>query len=192
MTRRTAGRMPGAAPGIRRGVEADVPTLRGIERAAGEVFRELGMDAVADDEPPSPAALRRYLRTGALWIARDAPETGRPAGRPVAYVLLQLLDGLPHVEQLSVHPDRARRGIGAALLDHVAGRAAAGGHPGLTLTTFADVPWNAPYYERLGFRRLPQGEIGPGLRAVRRAETEAGLDRWPRVCMRRDLHAPAR
>jgi hypothetical protein len=57
----------------------------------------------------------------------------------------------------------------------------------LTLTTFSQVPWNAPYYERCGFRCLDEAELTPGLRAIRRHEAEMGLDRWPRLCMRRDL-----
>ena len=83
--------------------------------------------------------------------------------------------------------DWARRGIGRALVEHAAGRAAAEGLAALTLTTFADVPWNAPYYARLGFRVLAEDDLTPGLRAVRAAERERGLDRWPRVAMRRGL-----
>ena len=64
-----------------------------------------------------------------------------------------------------------------------------GGLPALTLTTFAYVPWNAPYYARCGFRVLDDAEITPGLRAIREQEAALGLDRWPRVCMRRDLEA---
>jgi hypothetical protein len=55
------------------------------------------------------------------------------------------------------------------------------------LTTFTDVPWNAPYYQRLGFRRLSDDKLTPGLRAIRAREAAIGLDRWPRCCMRRDL-----
>jgi hypothetical protein len=73
------------------------------------------------------------------------------------------------------------------LLDEAADRARAGGLPALTLTTFADVPWNGPYYERCGFRVLAGDEITPGLRAIREHENALGLDRWPRVCMRRDI-----
>jgi GNAT superfamily N-acetyltransferase len=98
-----------------------------------------------------------------------------------------LLDGCLHVEQLSTDPASARRGLGRALLDHAADRARADGLPALTLTTFADVAWNGPYYERCGFRVLRDDEITPGLREVRAHETALGLDRWPRVCMRRDL-----
>jgi hypothetical protein len=49
------------------------------------------------------------------------------------------------------------------------------------------VPWNAPYYRRCGFRVLTDGELTLGLQAIRQQEAALGLDRWPRVCMRRDL-----
>jgi GNAT superfamily N-acetyltransferase len=84
-----------------------------------------------------------------------------------------------------VHPRAARQGIGRRLIEHAARYARQHGLAGLTLTTFADVPWNAPYYERCGFRVVPDGELTPGLRAVRRNEAAHGLDRWPRVVMHR-------
>ena len=80
-------------------------------------------------------------------------------------------------------------GLGSRLVERVAGWARERGAPALTLTTYAEVAWNAPYYERLGFRRLADDELTPGLRAIRAAEAERGLDRWPRVGMRRELSA---
>jgi hypothetical protein len=77
--------------------------------------------------------------------------------------------------------------VGRALLEHVAVRAAGAGVPALTLTTFAEVPWNAPYYRRCGFHVVEESRWTPGLRAIREREAEHGLDRWPRVAMRRDL-----
>jgi GNAT superfamily N-acetyltransferase len=108
----------------------------------------------------------------------------------VAYVLAEPVDGNVHIEQVSVDPACARRGIGRALIDHVAARAEAAGVPALTLCTFAEVPWNAPYYERCGFRVLADDELTPGLRRIRAEEARVGLDRWQRVCMRRELAAP--
>jgi GNAT superfamily N-acetyltransferase len=166
---------------IRAGRAREFDRLQEIERKAGLCFRDLGMDEIADDEPPSAECLRGYADAGGLWVATAASD-----GPPVAYVLSEPVDGCLHIEQLSVHPDSARRGIGRALLEHQAERAAADGLPALTLTTFADVPWNAPYYARLGFRTLAAPQLTPGLREIRARETDAGLDRWPRVCMRRE------
>lgn len=160
---------------------AELPLLREIEWSAGECFRDIGMAAIADDEPPSVADLARYQSAGLAWVAVNAGD------RPVAYLIAEPVDGNLHVEQVSVHADSARRGIGRALLERAAESAVAGGMSALTLTTFAEVPWNAPYYERLGFRRLPEATLTPGLRTIRRREVELGLDAWPRVAMRRDL-----
>jgi len=165
-----------------RAVEAeDLPALQDIERAAGRWFRDIGMPEIADDEPLTLDELAAYQRAGRAWAA--VGKTGHPA----AYLIADLVDGNVHIEQVSVHPGSARRGVGRSLLEHAAGQAAAEGVRALTLTTFSEVPWNAPYYERCGFRRLDDAELTPGLRAIRRREAERGLDRWPRVCMRRDL-----
>ncbi|MFF2139102.1 GNAT family N-acetyltransferase [Streptomyces sp. NPDC058193] len=159
----------------------DLPRLQDIERAAGQCFRDIGMAEIAEDEPLSVGELACYQRSGPAWAAVDA------ADLPGAYLIAEHVDGNLHVEQVSVHPDHARRGIGRALLNRLADDAVTAGVPALTLTTFTDVPWNAPYYLRCGFRVLDDDEIGPGLSEIRRRETAHGLDRWPRVCMRRDL-----
>lgn len=166
---------------IRAARTEDLPLLQDIERAAGECFRDVGMPEIADDEPLPLDALGHCLRAGLAWAAVDA------ADAPVAYLVAEHVDGNLHVEQVSVHPDSSRRGVGRALLDHAAAVAAAGRLPALTLTTFADVPWNGPYYARCGFRRLDDAELGPGLRDVRAREAAHGLDRWPRLVMRRKL-----
>ncbi|MGH3319361.1 MAG: GNAT family N-acetyltransferase [Streptosporangiaceae bacterium] len=161
----------------------DLPALRDIERAAGQTFAAIGMTPVAEDEPPSLDDLRRYQRGGRAWVTADHSDN------PVAYLIADLVDGNGHIEQVSVHPDHARQGIGRSLIEHLATWAAGRGSPALTLTTFTDVPWNAPYYERCGFRRLSDAELTPGLRRIRAREVALGLDRWPRVCMRRELQA---
>ena len=59
-----------------------------------------------------------------------------------------------HLEQLAVHPDHGRRGIGTALVEAVCAEAAARGFDRVTLRTFADIAWNGPFYARLGFTEL--------------------------------------
>ena len=174
---------------IRDARAAEVPRLREIDWAAGLIFRDIGMPEAAEFEPRSVAELEDSRRAGLLWVATDGD--GAEDGAPASFLMAVPLDGCLHIEQLSTGPASARRGLGRALLGHAAERARAGGLPALTLTTFADVPWNAPYYARCGFRILGDAEITPGLRTVRAHEIAFGLDRWPRVCMRRDLDARA-
>ncbi|RDI49584.1 GNAT family N-acetyltransferase [Nocardia mexicana] len=166
---------------IRPATEDELPILRDIERAAGKPFAEIGMTSVAEDEPPPTEHLRAFARADRAWVYADASDT------PIAYLIAEPVDGCAHIEQISVHPDHAGRGIGRQLIEHLAAWAVTRDLPALTLTTFTEVPWNGPYYERLGFHYLEPSEETPGLRALRTAEAAHGLDQWPRACMRRNL-----
>ncbi len=57
----------------------------------------------------------------------------------------------------------------------------------MTLTTVTDIPWNRPYYVRLGFQVVPENEWTPGQRRIRKYEATLGLDKWPRVVMQRHI-----
>ena len=127
------------------------------------------------------AELTGYTQAGRAWVSAG------PDDRPVAYLLAGPVDGNLHIEQVSVHAGWSHQGLGRALIEHAAATARAAGQPALTLTTFTKVPWNAPYYERLGFHSIPESELTPGLRTIRQHEADLGLDRWPRTGMRRDL-----
>lgn len=166
---------------IRAAHSADLPALREVESAAGAMFHDLGMTAVANDEPLSLAELATYQEDGRAWVATD------DADRPVAYLLVDVVDANAYVEQVSVHPGHARQGLGKALLDTAASWARQRGLAALTLTTYSDVPWNAPYYQRLGFQVIPEAQLTEGLRRIREHEQTRGLTTWPRVIMRRPL-----
>lgn len=159
----------------------DGPDLRQIERLAGERFRDEGLPSVADAEPATLASLAGYAAAGRGWVAVDDRD------RPIAYVIVDVIDGAAHIEQISVRPDRQGTGIGRALIDQVRTWASSSGRAAITLTTFAAVPWNGPLYEHLGFVAMRDHELGGDLRAVRDAETRHGLDPALRVCMRLDL-----
>jgi ribosomal protein S18 acetylase RimI-like enzyme len=142
------------------------------------------MPEIAAQEPMSVEAMDGYRRSGRAWVL--LPD-GTSSATPVAYALVDLVDGAGHIEQISVDPAFARQGLGRRLIDHLAAEARREARTALTLTTFRDVPWNAPYYGRCGFRELAESELGPELRAKRDDEATHGLDPALRVCMRRDL-----
>jgi GNAT superfamily N-acetyltransferase len=154
--------------------------LRAIERAAGTLFVDIGMSAIANDEPFSIEKLSGYLRDERVWVVTEDDELA-------GYALVDLIDGNAHLEQLSVDPRHGRRGHGAALLSHVCQWAREQGHDAVTLTTFEHVAWNAPYYARHGFEVLSEEALGPELRQRRDEETRQGLDPSIRVVMRRPL-----
>ncbi len=154
---------------IRPAVESDLPVLVRVEVEAGQLFRTVGRSAVAD-HPTTEDDLRPGLADRRTWVAEhDGEVTG--------YIAAEVLDGNTHVEQVSVAPDHARQGIGALLLEFVEAWGAAAGRPATTLTTFKDVPWNAPYYRRLGYREMTPDEIGPELAATMAHEASLpGMD----------------
>ena len=140
------------------------------------------MDTVAEDEPLSIESLARYAESGRALVAVD------DADKPVGYIPIDVLDGVTHIEQLTVRPDRQGERLGMDLIfEAVHATYRAGRLPSLTLTTFDQVPWNRPLFEHLGFRILADSEIGDELREVRDAEAARGLDPTLRVAMRIDF-----
>jgi len=163
---------------IRQARPEDVGRLQAIQLAAGNAFRDIGMPAAADTFPLPAESLSGYRRAGRAWVAADEHD------EPVGFVVADVVDGCAHIEQVSVHPAHAGQRIGAMLLDYVADWAAEQDMPAMTLITFRGVPWNAPYYERLGFRELTEAEVTPGLAA---RSADQGGNSAARVCMLREL-----
>jgi GNAT superfamily N-acetyltransferase len=156
----------------------DLAALPIIERAAVAVFRATPYASLADDDLVSAEV---DLAHEYVWLVVD------PADQPIAFAIVHLLDVSVHLHELDVHPGHAHQGLGRRLIATVADWARARGATALTLTTFDDVPWNGPYYARLGFRTLDLAMLSPGLQAVRQAEAEAGLPMAHRICMQLDL-----
>ena len=167
---------------IRLATEADLLGLPELERAAGVQFADHDMVEVANGELPTVEELAVYQRGGRAWVKVD-DEASVVAG----YCIAEEIDGCGHLEQVSVHPTYAGRGFGRELIESMTDWSRQKLLPAVTLTTFVSVPWNGPYYERLGFRFLDDDELTPGLRTIRQREASLGLDRWPRACMRREL-----
>jgi GNAT superfamily N-acetyltransferase len=159
----------------------ELAALLEIERRACRAFADHGMPEIAADDPGTVAELEAHRAAGRAWVAVDADD------RPVAYIVTAVVDGAVHIEQVSVDPAHAGRGIGAALIEHVCALAPADGRTSATLTTFRDIPWNAPYYARLGFRELREDLCGPELRALVAHEREVIPGDAPRTTMTRSL-----
>ena len=118
-----------------------------IERAADELFREyFGGLPWDEDAAPEPVPAGHPERT--LEAVAD--------GTVVGFVRVIEAGEYLHLEQVSVDPAHARRGYGRALVDAVLRDAGERGFRAVTLRTFSDVPWNAPFYERCGFAVLAE------------------------------------
>ncbi|MGX7743349.1 GNAT family N-acetyltransferase [Rhodopseudomonas parapalustris] len=167
---------------IRPARDHDIHLLPDIERSSGEIFRQSpGLEWIADDAVQSEEQHRTLIADGVALVAELQ-----------SYGVLAFLNGevtpdALHIWQMSVHRDHQRRGIGRRLIDAAHRLATDHGVTALTLTTFRDVPWNEPYYQRLGFITLGDDDLCPRLRAVLDAEEQAGLPKARRCAMRKPL-----
>lgn len=117
---------------------------------------------------PAPTGGEREAEPGFLLVAGDPV---------VGFVHVLLIDGDAHLEQVSVHPDHGRQGIGAALVRAAMHEARRDGHDRLSLCTYRDLPWNGPFYAALGFAEVLEADLLPFQRRLRDAERAMGLDR---------------
>lgn len=150
---------------IRPARREELDEVTAIEAAADQVFVPLFGPL---DWLPRPAA-ERFAAPGFLLVADD-PVSG------FAHVLE--LEGIAHLEQLAVRPSSFRRGVGTALVLAAMAETGRRGYPELSLCTYADVAWNAPFYRRLGFEEV--ADLGPVHRRMREHEELIGLDRHGR------------
>lgn len=159
----------------------DVEGVQQVEVDAGQRFRSVDEPRIAAcaDHPPFPAdELRAFAVDGRAWVAVADDVV-------VGFVLAEEVDGCAHIEELAVAGAHGGRGIGTALIDAVEAWARVARLPALTLTTFRDVAWNRPLYERRGFRVLRDDELTGGLRDKVVEEEGYGLPAELRVVMRR-------
>jgi GNAT superfamily N-acetyltransferase len=155
----------------------DLPLIPEIELASAELLVGHAPESVLR-ETTSPFALRKAQRAGRLWLALEADT---PVG--FAHVVVHE-SGEAHLEELGVHPSHGRCGLGRRLVQTVAAWATSHGFDAVTLTTFRDVPWNMPFFARLGFEAVAPEMVGASLRAVVDDETRRGLEPARRIVMR--------
>jgi len=132
-----------------------------LDDAASILFDQAGMPFTFASEHPfiqdEWARWRRALEQGGgrVLVAPD--------GRLAAFAIFAEVAGLPYLDQLSVHPAFQRRGLGGVLV-HECVEWARGRD--VWLTTYAHVPWNGPYYRRLGFDVVPEERCHPELLVI--------------------------
>lgn len=160
---------------VRPAVPADLPLLGPLEDTGDAQFAERFGDL---DWPPADSGEERAAQPGFLLVATEDDEV-------VGFAHVLHLAGHWHLEQLSVDPVRQRRGHGAALLDAVAAEVRRRGGLELTLRTYADVPWNGPWYARHGWVEVADPAWHAGLLV---AEDRMDLPRHGRrIAMHLDL-----
>jgi GNAT superfamily N-acetyltransferase len=127
------------------------------------------------------AAMEAAQDNGLVWVTVDTDDT------PIAFALCWLRPDTLHLREVDVHPDYSRRGLGRQLIEFLIEEARSRGLEQITLTTFSEVPWNAPLYKKYGFVELAEADWPEWMRQIRADEKQIGLDRWPRIAMIRPV-----
>lgn len=156
----------------------DCAALPAIELAAAEMFRPLNVIDF-DVRPPMAVPeeiLVRQAGEGLLWVATFQSQT-------IGMILADERDGDFYIAELDVHPDHGRKGLGTALLEAACAAGFARGFGRVTLNTFRDVPWNAPFYARCGFTEIAEADWRPWMEALARRIEGEGMDLKTRVYM---------
>ncbi len=152
-----------------------------IEQAAAAVFPEADLPLHIRYRVTDRATLAAAQQDGRLWIALNAKR------EPVGFAHVCQIDEQAHLDEMDVHPEYVRRGIGTALVNTVLDWARSQGYGELTLITFRHLPWNAPFYAALGFEVVGDDLLGDQMRDLLQQEARAGLKAANRICMRRSL-----
>lgn len=154
----------------------DLSRIAPIELAAARLLVGHAPEVVLEEVTPDED-LQAAQRDGRLWVALSGD-------RPVGFALVEILEpNAAHLEEIDVHPYHGRRGLGTRLVRHVCRWTEARGLGAVTLTTFRDVPWNMPFYARLGFEEVAPAALTPALHEVLEDEARRGLDPRRRVVM---------
>ncbi|MDH0733008.1 GNAT family N-acetyltransferase [Pseudomonas sichuanensis] len=156
---------------VRPTLATDLPLLPAIERSAAQAFRQYPALAwLADSEVMDETAHAAFFRAGTSWVAVDAED------RPSGFLCATRIDTVLHIDELSVRQDAQGRGLGRQLLDRAVAAARQFGLQAVTLTTFGEVPWNGPFYQRYGFEQLGDAALDQRLKTILAAERAHGLE----------------
>lgn len=105
-------------------------------------------------------------------------------GRPAGFLFGERQSDAFHIWELSVDLAHQRKGMARALVEYALGFATSAGLGHVTLTTFRDVPWNAPFYRSFGFEIVDETRLSEALASVVEHERLIGRDFERRCAMR--------
>ena len=103
--------------------------------------------AWAVGQTADPAELAEHIAAESVWIAADEQVLG-------AFLIAGVMDGEFYIDEISVAASHQRRGVGRTLIETALADAKRRRYRAAKLTTDRSLPWNAPYYARIGFRIL--------------------------------------
>lgn len=159
-------------------VAAHLGEIPRIELAAAALFSEVDLPSEVRFRVTEPADLREALQQNRLWVALTRED------RIVGFAMADIVDGQAYLVEVDVLPDYGRQGIGTKLIGVAMEWARSQSLVALWLVTFHHLPWNAPFYEKLGFSVVDPVEHGAELAGLIEEEAQLGINIENRVAMR--------
>ena len=166
---------------IRSATQLDIPALIAADRAASELFRPTGLipDMATIPESIPADVLAEGIYEGLLLCCAHKD-------KPIGFALCRQFDNILYLDQLSIDPAHGRKGLGTRLVDYVMLLAEERSVKTVALSTFRELKWNGPFYERLGFREIPRKKMTPWMLDIETAQAET-LDITQRCFMKRPV-----
>jgi GNAT superfamily N-acetyltransferase len=155
--------------------------LAQIKQSAARLFADTPYAFLVNAEPLPLDVVQQQFQAGQVWVAVHREQT------VVGYAITREVDATLYLQEIDVTPEHGRRGIGAALVNRVCAWAQQQGYRIVSLSTFRDIPWNAPFYAKLGFCMLKPSELTIGFQQIRQQEAGVGLPLSKRVIMQREV-----
>lgn len=156
---------------IRQATQSDAEEICEIARSATERFTTIpALADLLEHEDISPPGVYEWLDQGRICLVTDG-------GRIMGFAAAHPVDRSLYIDEISVWSRDQGRGIGGLLMTVLFEWARERQRSGVaearvSLTTYADVPWNGPWYARRGFREVPAEAVGPA--HVRELELDGG------------------
>lgn len=166
---------------IRKARNDDIPLLGQVERSAAELFRTVNLDFLTNGPTVNKSHLSAMMSSNHLWVAVDKRD------QPIGFVGGEELDGNFHIAEISVAQDAQGKGVGKALMAELVRQTKEEGQTAITLTTYRDIPWNGPWYRKLGFSEVSLGDMGDEYAKILDSEAQHGHDMDSRCIMRKVL-----
>ena len=166
---------------ITRADAEEVGDLIAIDVAANGLFAGTGLidEAELDDHVPGEV-LGEAIAGRNVFVARSGQ------GEVVGFTLTSERGGTLYLDQISVHPEHGKKGIGRALVDRVLTDGRDRRFRWVTLSTFRDVAWNGPFYRQFGFREIRRDKYAPWMEELEAAQAKT-LDVTKRCFMQKRL-----
>lgn len=159
----------------------ELPLLADIEQSASMRFLDTPYAFLVDAQPLPLDFVQQRFQAGQVWVAADQQDMA------IGFALTSKVDHTLYLQEIDIDPQHGQKGLGSALVDTIRSWAKRSDYDVMSLSTFRDIPWNAPFYAKLGFRILDESELTVGFQQIRQQEREAGFPICDRVIMQCEL-----